>query len=396
MSRSLAHIEEIKNIHPIDGKDRIVLAEVLGWTVIVQKSDFNIGDKVIYVEIDSVLPEKPEFEFLRSKNFRIKTMKMAGCLSQGICFPLSILPQNRKYNIGDDVTDIIGITQYEPTMDDDKGVIQKEIKSTKHYPKFLMRWKWFRQLVLPKKQAKGFPDFISKTDEMRIEGCPHYLLDKTPVVVSEKVDGCLAGNMLIQTNIGEIKISDIVNQRMDVKVLSYDEKIGVNVFNNILDYHKIKANRPMYSIGVGVKGKGNRQKYVKCTDNHKFYTPNGWIEAKDLNVGDTIYHYSKRFPYEIKQLIYGSLLGDASINSNSPNGTYRSVIFSQSDKQKEYFEYKKKILGKYGIGEMERVSGHGSLMHQIQTTTNLDLLNFINKNCLRNKKKRQLQKNGSI
>ena len=189
MSRSLAHIEEIKNIHPINGKDRIVLAEVLGWTVIVQKSDFHLGDKVIYVEIDSVLPEKPEFEFLRSKNFRIKTMKMAGCLSQGICFPLSILPQDREYNIGDDVTDIIGITQYEPTMDDDKGVIQKDIKPTKHYPRFLMRWKWFRQLVLPKKQAKGFPDFISKSDETRIENALFYLNDKTPMVCTEKCEG---------------------------------------------------------------------------------------------------------------------------------------------------------------------------------------------------------------
>lgn len=192
MSRSLAHIEEIKNIHPINGKDRIVLAEVLGWTVIVQKSDFHLGDKVIYVEIDSVLPEKPEFEFLRSKNFRIKTMKMAGCLSQGICFPLSILPEkgNGEYEVGEDVTDIIGITQYEPDMDDDKGVVQKDVKPTKHYPHFLMRMGWFRKLVLPKKQAKGFPDFISKTDESRIENCTHYLLDKKQVVVSEKLDGC--------------------------------------------------------------------------------------------------------------------------------------------------------------------------------------------------------------
>ena len=192
MSRSLAHIETIVALHPINGKDRIVLAEVLGWTVIVQKSEFSVGDKVVYVEIDSVLPEKPEFEFLRSKNFRIKTMKMAGCLSQGICFPLSILPEksNGEYEVGEDVTDVIGITQYEPDMDDDKGVIQKEIKPTKRYPRFLMKMGWFRKLVLPKKQAKGFPDFISKSDELRIESCPHYLLDKKQVVVSEKLNGC--------------------------------------------------------------------------------------------------------------------------------------------------------------------------------------------------------------
>lgn len=72
--------------------DRIVLATVLGWTVIVQK-DFKVGDEIVFAEIDSVFPEKPEFEFLRSKKFRIKTMKMGGVISQGIVFPLSILPK---------------------------------------------------------------------------------------------------------------------------------------------------------------------------------------------------------------------------------------------------------------------------------------------------------------
>ena len=115
MARALAYFFFINSIIPIEGKDRIVLATVLGWTVIVQK-DFNVGDKVVFAEIDSVFPEKPEFEFLRSKKFRIKTMKMAGVISQGIVFPLSILPEG-EYNIGDDVTEILGITQYEPTMD---------------------------------------------------------------------------------------------------------------------------------------------------------------------------------------------------------------------------------------------------------------------------------------
>jgi len=81
MSRKLAHIEIIEWVKPISGKDRIVLAGVLGWTVIVQKDEYTVGDKVVFVEIDSVLPEKPEFEFLRKNKFRIKTMKMAGVLS---------------------------------------------------------------------------------------------------------------------------------------------------------------------------------------------------------------------------------------------------------------------------------------------------------------------------
>ena len=189
MARKLAHIEKIDWIRPIEGKDRIALAGVLGWTVIVQKADYSEGDKCIFCEIDSVFPEKPEYEFLRSKKFRIKTMKMSGVLSQGICFPMSML-QEGNYEIGDDVTELMGITQYESTMDKEETDNSENItKNTKKYPEFLMRMAWFRKLVLPKKQAKGFPSFISKTDETRIQNAPFYLDMDCKWVATEKVDG---------------------------------------------------------------------------------------------------------------------------------------------------------------------------------------------------------------
>ncbi len=187
-NRKLAHIEKIEWMKPIEGKDRIALAGVLGWTVIVQKSDYEIGQKCVFCEIDSVFPEKPEFEFLRNKKFRIKTMKMSGVLSQGICFPLSMLPKG-NYEIGDDVTDILGITQYEPTMDKEDVIETENEKAVRKYPQFLMKWSWFRRLVLPKKQSKGFPSFISKTDEIRIQNAPFYLEMNCNYVATEKVDG---------------------------------------------------------------------------------------------------------------------------------------------------------------------------------------------------------------
>ena len=186
--RALAHIEKIEWIKPIQGKDRIALAGVLGWTVIIQKADYEVGQKCIFCEIDSVFPEKPEFEFLRNKKFRIKTMKMSGVLSQGICFPLSMLPEG-NYEIGDDVTALMGITQYEPTMDKEEMDDGEETKNAKKYPQFLMRWSWFRKMVLPKKQAKGFPSFISKTDETRIQNAPFYLDMDCDYIATEKVDG---------------------------------------------------------------------------------------------------------------------------------------------------------------------------------------------------------------
>lgn len=185
--RKLASIKAISDIIPIEGKDRIVLAMVDGWSVIVKKDEFKIGDRCVYIEIDSVLPAKPEFEFLSKNNYRIKTMKMAGVISQGICFPLSVLPEG-EYKLEDDVTEVIGIKQYEKTMDRETEGNEVSTK-TKKYPKFLMRFKWFRKLVLPKKQKKGFPDFISKTDETRIQNMPFILNDKREWIVTEKIDG---------------------------------------------------------------------------------------------------------------------------------------------------------------------------------------------------------------
>ena len=109
-------------------------------------------------------------------------------ISQGIVFPLSILPEG-EYNIGDDVTDILGITQYEPTMDKEETDTESTKTLAKKYPEFLMRMAWFRKLVLPRKQAKGFPSFISKTDETRIQNAPFYLNMDCKWIATEKVDG---------------------------------------------------------------------------------------------------------------------------------------------------------------------------------------------------------------
>lgn len=126
--RRLASIQIIDNILPHDNATELELAKIGGWQVVVKKGQFKIGDLCIFCEIDCQMPEKPEFEFLRSKNFRIKTVRLRGKLSQGIVFPLEILPAP-YYNsfreehfinggdiVGREVTEILGITKYEPPI----------------------------------------------------------------------------------------------------------------------------------------------------------------------------------------------------------------------------------------------------------------------------------------
>lgn len=164
--------------------------------MICQKSEFAVGDLCVFCEIDSVLPEKPEFEFLRPKKFRIKTMKLGSgdkaVYSQGIIFPLSILPPKKRgaaYELGEDVTAVIGVTQYEPTMDKEPADFKARQTKSK-WPRWLMRYGWFRHLVrVDRPRRGGFPKFISKTDETRIQTCPDKLNDKQEWICTEKVDG---------------------------------------------------------------------------------------------------------------------------------------------------------------------------------------------------------------
>jgi RNA ligase (TIGR02306 family) len=158
IKRKLASVRIIKDILPIEDADFIELAIVDGWQCVVRKGELKKGDKVIYFEIDSFLPIRPEFEFLRKSSFkrieeldkegfRLRTMKFKDRISQGLALSFSKLNLNENdFNVGDDLTDLLSVEKY-----------------VKPIPIFMSG------------KIKGyFPGFISKTDQERIQNLPHY------------------------------------------------------------------------------------------------------------------------------------------------------------------------------------------------------------------------------
>lgn len=113
VERKLASIQRIANLEPIVGADKIEVATVLGWQVVVGKGDFQVGDLCVYCEVDSILPDRPEFEFLKARGMRIRTMKLRGQVSQGICFKLDVLPAPVE---GLDVSGYLGVEKYDPPI----------------------------------------------------------------------------------------------------------------------------------------------------------------------------------------------------------------------------------------------------------------------------------------
>lgn len=161
--RKLASIQKIESLSPIEGSDNIEVAQVLGWYLVVKKGEFSVGDLAVYCEIDSVMPNRPAFEFLKPRGMRIRTVRLRGQISQGICFPLSILPDGFNIELGADCTEVLGITKYEPPM---PACLGGDVKG-------------------------NFPSFIPKTDEPRVQGLKG-LLEKEAgrkCYVTEKLDG---------------------------------------------------------------------------------------------------------------------------------------------------------------------------------------------------------------
>ena len=213
MARKLAHIEQVHNIRPIAGADRIEQINVLGWNVIVKKGEFKEGDLCIYIEIDSKVPSTDaRFEFLGGRDYKIKTMKMRGTISQGIVFPVSQFPEIKKPKVGDDVTSALGITKIitdeERRLAREEGYNRKNAERVKmgrvakKYPNFVKskigRWllghNFTKNIILSLfggKVAKPveFPKWIRKTDEERIQNLPHYCELPDTFIATEKVDG---------------------------------------------------------------------------------------------------------------------------------------------------------------------------------------------------------------
>nr|DAH21703.1 MAG TPA: putative RNA ligase [Caudoviricetes sp.] len=205
--RALAYIQHVTNIRPIDGADNIEQCNVLGWNLICKKGEFNEGDPCVYIEIDSKVPERDEFEFLRAKGFKVKTMKLGkfNCISQGLAMPQSAFKELTGLSEGTDVTDILGI-KYSVQEDNArkgngdpnakyKSMVARHQKIFKQkWARWMMRRSWGRKIMFfffgkKKDNPRGFPTFVSKTDEERVENQPWRIGDGKTYLATEKLDG---------------------------------------------------------------------------------------------------------------------------------------------------------------------------------------------------------------
>ena len=226
--RELAYIVIVDDVTPINGYDRVELAHVGGWTIVVGKGEFKKGDPAIYFEIDSKLPEvKPftDMEFLSKKHYKIKTQKMCKSISQGLLMSAQNFGWSIKFSRFPDGGDVyivdndgnthfpndesrfltakLGVT-YAIAEDNKRKSnvkVDKYAKMAKRHGKlfskqpfrWLMKRNWGKRLLFVffgrKRDNSGFPSWVVKTDEERIQNMTWILNDKEPWIATEKVDG---------------------------------------------------------------------------------------------------------------------------------------------------------------------------------------------------------------
>jgi len=174
--RKLASIRKVSEIRPIDGADNIELAIIDGWQCIIKKGELKAEQLCVYFEIDSFLPIRSEFEFLRKSSykmmgdtggFRLKTIKLRGQLSQGLAMPLDFFRETKCITEESlNVTDTLKVIKYEPPQAPVRGS------------------------AITSKPKANFPLFVQKTDLERVQNIWNKIQDCDELFeVSIKLDG---------------------------------------------------------------------------------------------------------------------------------------------------------------------------------------------------------------
>ena len=305
--RKMATIRRIDDIRPIPDADAIECAVVGGWTVVVKKGDFRVGELAVYCEIDSWVPtniapflskgqEPRKFEGIRGE--RLRTVRLRGQLSQGLLLktePFSydtnkcMLPQaggeNEKgdsgyplVELGDDVSDLLGIIKYEPPI---PAQLAGEVKGP-------------------------FPGVVPKTDQERIQNLSNELAvwqsEADFWEVTEKLDGSSMTVYRFNSEFG------VCSRNLDLK-RNNDNSLwkaaGTQALEEILaDYaqHNIALQGEL--VGEGIQGNPYKKKgqhfflfdvylidegrYMTPAERHKFIRETGVSHVPIIDRGGII------------------------------------------------------------------------------------------------------------
>ena len=314
--RELAYVVRVDDIKPIEGRDRVECAVVGGWTIMVRKGQFHPGSLGIYFEIDSQVPEKEPFMFLAQKKFKIKTQKYKTPNGQFWSQGLLMAPEDFNWYMNDIRTAIIemdatndegyhavdnesrfltkrlGVT-YAVAEDNARksGSMDKYKKMAQRHPKlfakkpirWLMRRNWGKKLLFAlfgkkKDKKSGWPAWVKKTDEERVQNMPWILQNKEPWIATEKIDGTSTTFTMKRGRFGKFDFyvcsRNVVFDKPD-KVCFYDSNVYLemaekyDIENALKDILKSNPELKWVTIQGETYGPGIQKRDYSATE-HEF------------------------------------------------------------------------------------------------------------------------------
>ena len=264
--RKLASVQKITSITPLETKNKVQKATLLGWNVLVEANKYNEGEKVIYFEADALLPAKKNWtKGIKPKNLIIKSSKQYKNVFHGAIMKLDTLLKVENFNLkledlneGFDLTEIMEITKYEQDPE-----------------------------IALKEQEKKFPsDIIEKSDEIRLQSNPKYLemLEGKEFYSTLKYDGS-SGTFLIHPETKKFMVCSR-NQNIDI-----NEK--KNIYWDVANKYDIKTKLEKFEGKYAIQGEIYGPKINKNR-----------LEQKDINIAIfTIKNIKDNYYVDFKELV---------------------------------------------------------------------------------------------
>lgn len=273
--RKLARLVTVDEVMVHPNADALELAAVGGWVCCVKKGQFKAGDPAVYCEIDSLLPlDNPHFQFLAGQMEitvegkvyrRIKTCRLRGELSQGIMFPIDILPEmDGELDVDgeQDVTEVLGILKYEPMLRGQKGAaLGGEFEGL--FPSFIPKTEAERVQNL----KRNYINWVERGVEFEIT----YKLDGTSFTafVRDGSTGVCSRNYQLkvnEANANNAYVQMFNKLNLDAKLRGYAERTGVDI-----------------AISGELVGPGIQQNF-EGTEQHELYI----FRVYDINAGANV------------------------------------------------------------------------------------------------------------
>jgi RNA ligase (TIGR02306 family) len=241
-------------LEPHPNADTLSIAHIKEWQCIVKTEEFKGVTLGAYIPIDSLLPATPEWEWMKEKHYRVRTIKLRGVLSQGI-----LIPAKPEWVEGQDIGTELGITKYEPP---EPSQFQGDtVKSTDGFEKYTDIENW-----------KNYPDIIPEGEE---------------VVISEKIHGT-------NSRFGIINNEFRVGSHNLCKDPAGDKNVYSKVARKLDLEKKLRENYPNCNIIIygEIYGKGI-QKLAYGKPEHELAVFDIKIDGRHLNFDEFLVALSK-------------------------------------------------------------------------------------------------------